>query len=452
MFDVTALLQQFYDEHVRLGGDRRNRLQQVRDLNLAKLNRGLDDLALESGRAKPHFVEAITQGGFAMHTLNQDPAGLNEYDIDVAVIFNSDDLPVSSLAARQRVRDALGKRTEHMKEAPDPRTNAVTLWYQEGYHVDFAVFRRRTEPSGRTVLEHASTDWVERDPNAVNRWFNQSVSLLSPKNESGQPDIRVRPNQFRRIVRFIKWFCKSRESWSLPGGMVVSSLAAECYQFDRFRDDVSLYNTLVSIVQRLQRSLEIENPVSAGVWLTGREENRNQVARLKAQLELIIPKLNILFEPSCTVEKARGAWDWVFNHQYWGEVREEALAASVREDVEAPQIYQLRIRCELARGGEHGEIYGQYRTAQYPLPKGVGLKFTVAATNVPQPYEIAWHIQNSGDEASAAGQLTWDRYNQAECWTSTKYKGLHRMTCEIRRHGAVVAKAHHVVRVRGMWR
>ncbi|WP_206862086.1 nucleotide-binding domain-containing protein [Lysobacter changpingensis] len=125
--------------------------------------------------------------------------------------------------------------------------------------------------------------------------------------------------------------------------------------------------------------------------------------------------------------------------------------ASVRQPPVVPSQYTLRLRCELARGGENGQVYGQYRSAQYLLPKGLGLKFSIESTNVPQPYEVTWRIQNSGDEAAAAGQLRWDR-NQQDCWTSTKFKGTHRMTCEVKRHGNVVAVAHHFIRIRGAGR
>lgn len=448
MFNVTPEMLQFYNAHVRLGADRRSRLTQIRDLNLEKLNRGLDDLRTESGRPRPHYSEAITQGGFAMHTLNQDPSDSNDYDIDVAVVFNEQDLPATALSARQRIRDALSKRTEHMKEEPDLRTNAVTLWYQEGYHVDFAVFRRRVV-GGEVILEHASTDWLARDPHQVNRWFNGRVVALSPKNELGQPTLQVGENQLRRIVRFLKWFCKSRESWSLPGGMVMSTLAVECYCPDRNRDDVALYETLVAISNRLGASSEVENPVSPGVWLTARAETRNQILRLKTQIDAVLPRLAPVFDPACDTQRARAAWDWVFNHAFWGEVREESLAEAVRRVPVGALPNTLRLRCQLARGGENGQVYGEYRSAQYPLPKGVGLRFSIQSTDVPEPYEVAWHIQNSGQEAAADDQLEWDRYNQAECRTSTKYKGMHRLSCEVRRHGTVVARAHHFVRIRG---
>ena len=45
-----------------------------------------------------------------MHTLNQDPSDTNDFDIDVGLIFNKDDLPSDPLKARQRIADALAKR------------------------------------------------------------------------------------------------------------------------------------------------------------------------------------------------------------------------------------------------------------------------------------------------------------------------------------------------------
>ena len=74
-----------------------------------------------------------------MHTLNQ--AEHNDYDIDVAVVFEKGDLPEDPLKARQRVRDALLKRCDNFTKEPEARHNAVTVWYQDGYNIDFAVYR-----------------------------------------------------------------------------------------------------------------------------------------------------------------------------------------------------------------------------------------------------------------------------------------------------------------------
>ena len=96
-----------------------------------------------------------------MHTLNRS----DEYDIDVALIFRKVDLPADPLDARQLVRDALLKKCTNFAKEPEARTNAVTVWYQVGYHLDFAVFRTWTEQGWLgpvTKIEHASSAWQPR--------------------------------------------------------------------------------------------------------------------------------------------------------------------------------------------------------------------------------------------------------------------------------------------------
>ena len=98
MYDISIDLQGFYDDHVRLGKERREQLAGYRDSNIQRINNGLDDLAKESGEARPHPYDTKNQGGYAMHTLNQ--AAENDYDIDVALLFDKDALPEDSLTAR----------------------------------------------------------------------------------------------------------------------------------------------------------------------------------------------------------------------------------------------------------------------------------------------------------------------------------------------------------------
>jgi hypothetical protein len=105
MFDLSADLQIFYDKHVRLGGDRRKKLADHRDLNIVRLKNGLDDLAEESKRPRPHPYDWQNQGGYAMHTLNQDPRDDNDYDIDVALLF-------------ERCREVVGISTSPKWDSP----------------------------------------------------------------------------------------------------------------------------------------------------------------------------------------------------------------------------------------------------------------------------------------------------------------------------------------------
>jgi hypothetical protein len=444
MYDMTADLQQFYDQHVRLGSELRKNLAGKRDLNLDRLSGGLADLG------KPDFKSSQNQGGYAMHTLNQDhPLSDSGYDIDVAVIFAKADLPDSPLLARQRVRDALLKRCGGFADVPEARTNAVTIWYAEGYHIDFAVYRTWQDDWGRTIVEHASTGWKSRNPTAVTDWFTERVDTLSPKsNPAFGHYVRVQPGQFRRIVRFVKWYCRSRTAWSLPGGMIISALLADgTYRPDPNRDDRALYDTLVALRDRLAYNTKVYSPID-GSDLTAKAEIQSQVKRLHQYLARNIPRLSVLFDQrECTREKARSAWDWIFNHPFWVEKEETKKAVVEGRALSGP--YSLEIRCDLSRTpGE--KPFGQYKSGASLLRKGMGLTFTVANTNVPAPYQTEWTIKNEGDEATDAECMTATEVCPVK-QTSTRYKGRQQMICRLKRDGFVLAEAVHVVRIAGGW-
>jgi hypothetical protein len=299
-------------------------------------------------------------------------------------------------------------------------------------------------------MEHASTEWKPRDPQEINNWFQNAVSTKSPPEGNLT---KVGAGQLRRIVRFLKWFTRSRPSWSLPGGLIISTLVVETYRPDFNRDDVALYNTIVALRNRLAGNTTVYNPAD-GSEFTANPEVLNQVKRFKTQLDMAVGKLATLFESDCDRSKARGAWDWVFVHDFWGgkEVRKVALDEALASGV--PSAYFVTIKCELARQ-DGGRTYGQYASGFSILPKNIWLRFGVTSTNVPPPYRIVWHVDNHGDEASEYNQLTWETQpsDSYECWTSTAYKGSHRMICRIMKDGRVWAETSHIVKIApGKWR
>ncbi len=260
------------------------------------------------------------------------------------------------------------------------RTNAVTVWYEDGYHLDFAVYRTSVDFFGARYTEHASTEWERRDPMEVNDWFTKRVSEQSPKASLFYTP-KVADGQMRRIVRFLKWFCRSRTSWCLPGGMVVSTLVAECYKPDGDRDDVALYNTMAALCNRLKCSTEVTSPVDSSKKLTAREEVSKQVGRLRDNLDSTLSELSVLSDSDCNRERARSAWDWVFNHEFW--VKKESKEEKAASPTALP--YAVQIECGLSKR-QGWSPYRKYPSGKFVLPKGLSLKFSVVSTNAPQPY------------------------------------------------------------------
>lgn len=452
MFDLSAETYSFYEDEVRLKKPERDQLAGYRDLNLSRLNSGLDALEEETGEPHPHFERYKNQGSYAMYTLNKDADG--DYDIDVAVLFRKDELPEAPGDARRRVRDALVKKCANFIKEPEARTNAVTIWYAEGYHVDFAVYRTTTNLLGDETIEHASGDeWKARDPQAVTSWFEKVVANKSPGSDLDKLlgiEVTVPPEQFRRVVALVKAFCKSRPGWSLPGGMLISALVAEVYRPDPKRDDVALHETIVALRDRLNVSCEVFNPANPSEELTEKPRRKAQVERLLERLTKAAKDLAVLHQATCTASEARAAWKKVFNHAFWAPLEEELTKAAAAL---AP-IGMVHVECGMAARGQ-GVPYRFHRSNDSPIPRGVHLRFRVGNTNVARPYVVRWSVQNQGDEAHAAADLghVHERDDQdTTYWTSTSYKGRHTMTCEILKDGAAAARAVHVVRISGSGR
>jgi hypothetical protein len=446
MYDLSTELKFFYDNHVRLGTPLRNELAGYRDLNLQRLTEGLTALGDERGTAYKTFADNKNQGSYAMHTLNQS----DEYDIDVAVIWNQEDLPANATEARELVRDALLKKCQNFSKEPTARGNAVTVWYADGYHIDFAVYRRSFDWFGNVArIEHAGADgWAGRDPLAFSDWFSQVVkekSAVGLLDELWTGPMKVAPDQLRRIVRFVKAFAKSRTGWALPGGVILTTLVCETYIRDKARDDVSLVATLRAMERRLYQSLQVDNPVQPGTSLVASEKRQKEMQRLRDKLSEKVPRLDVLDEPDCTSARAIAAWREIFNDDYWTSGISAQQARGVTAAASA-----LQVECWLAKH-EQGRVYQQYMSGGKPLPKRVGLRFTAKPVGVVGPYQVRWTVQNEGDEASEANQIRWDKLldSQEPMWTSTKYKGRHTMVAEVLQRGVVVRRGELVVRIGG---
>ena len=212
MFDYNTKLNEFYHESVRMKDPDKILIREYKKKNIDRIISGINKINVEENKTYP-LPTFIEQGSISMSTTNQSED--KDYDIDVAVIFPKEGFFSNPLHARQFIERALNKDSSTFSHPPEARTNAVTVWYTEGYHVDFAIYRNY-DKFGSTVYEHASAEWLSRDPRAVTQWFLNEVSRLSPTNA------KVESNQFRKVVRLLKRFCKSRLNWDLPGGFILS--------------------------------------------------------------------------------------------------------------------------------------------------------------------------------------------------------------------------------------
>lgn len=317
MFDCSKDVRAYHDQEVTLPKSEQDAMRDRRNTNRTRLRNGLD----KAGKPKP--IEFVKQGSYAMKTMCRDPD--NDYDIDDGVYFHEIDLvgdrgaEMTSLQARWMVRDAIDDG--RFKRAPEVRPNCVRVFYEKGYHVDLPVYRRVVAETmfGEEVHYElaASSGWKRSDARDVSDWY-EAQRVASADGI-----------QLRRINRDLKKYVRSRLSWrgSLLSGFGISMLTIEKFRAND-REDRALYDTMVTIRDRLNRNLEVAHPVTPGDTITSGLDDAKARCFCEKLTEAIAT-LAPLFDADCTRDKALRCWDEVFATTFFSERLESEQRASV---------------------------------------------------------------------------------------------------------------------------
>lgn len=194
-----AAVQKYFDlfhDKIKLGRfDEEDTLREKREIVRAKLLANLPKVfaAHDEDNLVPSFLD---QGSYAMST-GIRPRD-SDYDIDQGVYFatSTTDYP-DPVVLKDRVHEALKGHTKSV----EIRRPCVTVFYQDGYHVDLAVYSAASANAdgkdylamGKTGSEAKYRFWQESDPTA----------LTDKLFERFEDDASGR-NQYRRVIRFFK--------------------------------------------------------------------------------------------------------------------------------------------------------------------------------------------------------------------------------------------------------
>lgn len=330
--DVLA----FHDDEVTLPQVERTAMRDRRNANRDRLKSRLEE------KEKPVPQSFIQQGSYAMLTMVQDSD--NDYDIDDGVYFAQVDLKDrdgSAMSAR-RIKDIVcdALKDDRFTKQPQVRSTCVRIVYNEGYHVDMPVYRIRTS-DGQYELA-ADDAWVVSRAADVEEWFERE-NAKSPDTANGR--------QFRRLVRCIKKFGRSRKDWKdkCASGFAITKLVSECYKADAGREDVALRNTMQAIYTRLFMSLEVMHPVTPSARLTKGSDDAGTTF-LREKLKDALSDLQVLDNNNCTSKQAASAWDKVFNTNFFSG-RLESKGAKAAENSLAGIFGASTLRAPAAAAG-----------------------------------------------------------------------------------------------------
>lgn len=447
MYDMSGKFNMFYNTHVVLSQDDQNELYAKKDLNIQRLKDGLKEYNDENGTSY-NVVEICVQGSVAMSTVVQNED--NDYDIDVAVVFNHSALgDKGARATRNMVANALKRKTTQFNADPEVKTSCVRVKYADGYHIDFAIYRRtRDEDNGCWKYEHAGDGWSERELKGLSDWFKEHNDASDGK--------------LRQVVRLSKMFCNSRDTWvNMPSGLLQTVLCDEKLQFEYARIDERFYYTMKEIVERLDADTTVSAPVDNGRDLTPRQTDIQKMTNWKNRLKSKLEDLDVLFYDDCSEDDALQAWYGFFNHDYWSEqvvsesssyslatVRKSAICSyneteQFIEDMFPVDIqYQCRVSCKVNGDGWPDtplrNFLGLFR---HYIPHHFKVKCALSFTDCPGYYSVYWKVKNVGPEAERQNCLRGQIEERGKSIIEpTSFFGNHYIECYIVKNDVCVAK------------
>lgn len=448
MYDLSFKFASFYNDSVVLSQAKQTNLHSKKDLNIQRLKDGLKEYN-EENNTSYSIAKTCVQGSVAMSTVVQNEDG--DYDIDVAVVFDKSTLgDKGAQATRNMVANALQRKTKQFNAEPEVKTSCVRIKYSDGYHIDFAIYRRHYDTENkRWIYEHAGTTWTERELKDLTKWFAEQNKASNGK--------------LRKVVRLSKMFCKSRDTWkNMPSGLLQTVLCDEKLQDSYDRIDELFYYTMKEIVVRLETDVSVAAPVDNGRDLTPRQIDTQKMTNWKNRLKSKLEDLDVLFKGDCTKEDALQAWYGFFNHDFWNEQLSESsnysqfstlIIKSVRSFSDTEQFiedlypvnlsYSCKISCYVSGDGWRPKLLSEFLSLlRRYLPLNFEIRCVMEYTNCPPPYKIFWKVKNVGPEAERRNQLRGQIVEKGKTLVEhSRFFGNHYIECYIIKNGVCVAKS-----------
>lgn len=438
LFDLSTEFNEFYKNCVVLPASVQSDLRKKKKLNIDRLKEGLKEYNKEHN-TDYKISESRVQGSMAMHTVVQNDE--NDYDIDVAIVFESDNLGnLGPLATRNIVAEALSYKMGQFSEPPEVKTSCVRIKYAEGYHVDFAVYRRYKtyDWQDEYEYEHAGKTWAQRSLSALDDWFKEEIE------EYG--------DVLRKVIRLSKMFCKSRSEWRMPSGIIQTVLCDEKIDIVDGRLDETFYNTMKAVMNRIEYNSSVPAPTDNGRELAGRKSDEDRIANLFNRLERNLKKLDVLFDAGCTEQEAVDAWYHFFENDFWSDILNESKdmtksyvaermayeAGEIRNTEEfiedkydVQELYDVRIKCEVDQNGfrriplwkfynRYTEVFKGYLPHHYDI-------YCEVETDAKRYDKVMWKVRNVGHYAierdCIRGQImhTGNTLHEKSCFNGPHY-------------------------------
>jgi hypothetical protein len=424
------------------------------DTRIAKLDSRVEAvsnfLSAGSNDIADNFIELIPQGSYAQRTIINPVAANDEYDADVLLDMDEvdgweaedyvEELYKVFRATGSTYRDMVGRRTR-----------CVVVNYAGDFHMDVVPFLTRHDQ--RFITNRSENRYELTNPEGFNEWLDEQNRLTS--------------GRLVKVLRLLKYVRDFKNNFTVKSVILTIlvgdrvSGAALLENPDRYKDvPTALLNLLKDLNEYLQANPtmpSIDDPSCPSESFNHRWDQA-QYANFRNWIATYTEWAQDAFDETDAAESYT-KWRKLFGDKFGtydtnaAKVSESHRGVAGVSDTEEfienkfvvaiDPIYRVKLRARTVRRdgwrtftlSRHGNRVARHRQ----------ISFTIASSNVPEPYDLWWKVRNTGPEAIAAneirGQIVKDGGGRTRT-EPTSYRGSHYVEVYVVKNGVVVAKDH----------
>lgn len=251
-------------------------------------------------------VKHWLQGSYKNHTLIRPIQKGDEFDIDVGiyVLCNAEDEGLSALDVKQLNRSVLEWYVSNRPEAKvgENKMSCERLIYPSSFHIDIPIYYYDSETE-ICKLATQTDEWIDSDPKAIQDWFNQKVSSLTPKSLA----------QLRRIIKYLKvWTAIKGKKDNIRIPSIAITVLVTYLYVEADDDDDGFIQTAVGVMNYIISNDTLDNPCN-GADLFGFKDNEYQ--QIKNRAEALKKSCEFIKESEDSLQQYV-LWSATFEHMF----------------------------------------------------------------------------------------------------------------------------------------
>jgi len=399
-------------------------------------------------------ISSWLQGSYKFDTQIRPWASGAEFDIDLGLYFewagDDSDGNYDPEGFKQFVQNALldyaDDEDNDASGVEDPKERCGRISFKPDFHIDVPCYHL-DRGADRRALATETKGWEASDPKTIYKWFKELFDIAADRA------------LLRRLVCYMKmWAALKIEEASRPSSITLTVLVGEAMQaLDRSEvsdDDDALEMIITSIVDRLDDSTEVLNPVDATENLNRLDADATDALRSQLRdFEDTARRANAMTNEANAAE----IWTEAFEHFFPmpEDIDDDAGEASARAGTAegtALMAYAFDPQIHVRAVSKDNANYVKEGVNSLPtIVKNCSIHFElINADQLPSGSAVRWTVRNRGYEAwnkNDIGHYSGDAYASDE---HSAYNGNHAMDLTVYQYGRIIGRRRVEIKVRGL--